>query len=101
MVEWYDHRPPRPGDGLALTQGKEVIVVASFDVADLRKHGVTIRPLPDERGQLIDIQTLPARFAERLRQDGLDISKPVRVVGVTTRRPDGAPGPYLIRFEQA
>jgi hypothetical protein len=101
MVEWYDHRPPRPGDGLALTQGKEVIVVPSFDVADLRKHGVTITPLPDERGQLIDVHTLPARFTERLRQDGLDTSKPVRVVGVIARRPGGAPGPYLIRFEQA
>lgn len=73
----------------------------SFDVADLRKHGVTIAPLPDERGRLIDAHTLPARFAERLQQDGLDTSKPLRVVGVIARLPDGAPGPYLIRFEQA
>ena len=75
--------------------------MASFDVADLRKHGVTITPLPDERGRLIDIDTLPARFAERLKQDGLDTSKPLRIVGVIARLPSGAPGPYLIRFEEA
>jgi hypothetical protein len=73
----------------------------SFDVADLRNHGVTIAPLPDERGRLIDVRTLPARFAERLKQDGLDTSKPVRIVGVIARLPSGAPGPYLIRFESA
>ena len=73
----------------------------AFDVADLRKHGVTIAPLPDERGRLIDVRTLPTRFAERLKQDGLDISKPLRVVGVIAQLPTGAPGPYLIRFEQA
>jgi hypothetical protein len=50
---------------------------------------------------VIDVQTLPARFTERLKQDGLDTSKPLRVVGVITRLPTGAPGPYLIRFEQA
>jgi len=75
--------------------------VLSFDVADLQKHGITIMPLPDERGRLIDVRTLPSRFAERLQHDGLDTSKPVRVVGVITRLPTGAPGPYLIRFEQA
>ena len=73
----------------------------SFDVADLKRHGVTILPLPDERGRVIDVQMLPARFTERLKQDGLDTSKPLRVVGVITRLPTGAPGPYLIRFEQA
>jgi hypothetical protein len=73
----------------------------SFDVADLKRHGVSIVPLPDERGRAIDVQTLPARFTERLKQDGLDTSKPLRVVGVITRLPTGAPGPYLIRFEQA
>lgn len=72
----------------------------AFDVADLRKHGVTITPLPDERGRLIDVRTLPAQFAERLKQDGLDTSKPLRVVGVIARLPSGSPGPYLIRFEQ-
>jgi hypothetical protein len=75
--------------------------VAAFDVADLKKHGVIIMPLPDERGRLIDVSTLPARFAERLQHDGLDTSKPLRVVGVIARLPSGAPGPYLIRFEQA
>jgi hypothetical protein len=75
--------------------------VLSFDVADLKKHGVTIAPLPDEHGRLIDVRALPARFAERLKQDGLDTSKPLRVVGVIARSPSGAPGPYLIRFEQA
>jgi hypothetical protein len=44
---------------------------------------------------------LPAAFAERLQRSGLDISKPLRIVGVIATRPDGAPGPYLIRFEQA
>ena len=73
----------------------------SFDVADLRKHGVTIVPLPDERGRLIDVMRLPPAFAQRLKRDGLDTSKAVRVVGVITRRPDGTPGPFLIRFEEA
>ena len=73
----------------------------SFDVADLRKHGVTIEPVPDERGRIIDARTLPPRFVERLKEDGLDTSKPLRIVGVITRLPTGAPGPYLIRFEQA
>jgi hypothetical protein len=75
--------------------------VLSFDVADLRKHGVTIAPLPDERGRLIDVRVLPAQFAERLKRDDLDTSKPLRVVGVIARLPTGAPGPYLVRFEQA
>jgi len=35
-----------------------------------------------------------------LKQDGLDTSRPLRVVGVIARLPSGSPGPYLIRFEQ-
>ena len=73
----------------------------AFDVADLRRHGVDIAPLPDERGRLIDVRTLPPPFAERLQRDGLDTSKPVRIVGVISRLPGGALGPYLIRFEEA
>lgn len=80
---------------------REVIVVLSFDVADLRKHGITIEPLPDERGRIVDVRALPAAFAERLKQSGLDTSKPVKIVGVITRRPGGGPGPYLVRFEPA
>ena len=64
----------------------------SFDVTDLRNHGVAIAPLPDERGRLIDVRTLPMAFVERLNQSGLDTSKLLlRVVGVIMRRPDGAP----------
>lgn len=73
----------------------------SFDVSDLKKHGVTIAPLPDERGRLIDVRTLPESFAARLKHDGLDTSRPLRIVGVIAKLPSGAPGPYLIRFEQA
>jgi hypothetical protein len=58
----------------------------SFDAADLQKHGVTIVPLPDERGRLIDVRRLPPAFAQRLKREGLDTSKPVRAVGVITRR---------------
>ena len=72
----------------------------SFDVAELRKHGVTVAPLPDEHGRVIDVGSLPARFSARLAVDGLDTAKPLRIVGVE-RLPDGAPGPYLVRFEQA
>jgi hypothetical protein len=75
--------------------------VLSFDVAELRKHGVTLEPLPDEHGRVIDVRTLPARFAERLAVDGLDMSKPLRIVGVIARSRNGARGPYLVRFEQA
>jgi hypothetical protein len=72
----------------------------AFDVADLRKHGITIAPLPDESGRIIDVRTLPTAFAQRLEQNGLDTAKPVRIVGVIARRPNGEPGPYLIRFVQ-
>jgi hypothetical protein len=73
----------------------------SFLVADLQRHGVTIVPLPDERGRLFDVSALPLLFVQRLHRDGLDMSKPVRIVGVIKRLPNGRPGPYLIRFEQA
>jgi hypothetical protein len=48
----------------------EGVIVLSFDLADLRRAGVAVAPLPDERGMI-------------------------------TRRRYGAPGPYVIRFEQA
>lgn len=73
----------------------------SFDVPELRKHDVTVAPLPDEHGRVIDVCTLPARFSERLAVDGHDTSKPLRIVGAIARLPDGAPGPYPVRFEQA
>ena len=34
----------------------------SFDVADLQRHGVTITPLPDERGRLFDGSVLPPKL---------------------------------------
>jgi hypothetical protein len=77
------------------------MAVNSFDPAELRKAGVTIVPLPDERGRLIDGRTLPSGFADELKRSGLDVSKPLRMTGVIERRPNGSPGFYSIRFEQA
>jgi hypothetical protein len=72
----------------------------SFDPADLRKEGVTIAPLPDESGRIIDVAALPPAFAMTLQRNGIDTSKPLRVVGVIARRPCGAPGRYSILFKQ-
>jgi len=71
-----------------------------FDPAELRKAGVDIYPLPDERGQLIDPHALPSAFADYLQREGLDTSRPIRVVGVIGRRPDGKLDRYTIHFKQ-
>jgi len=71
-----------------------------FDPAELRHAGVNIGLLPDERGHLIDVDALPMTFAKHLERHGLDISKPIRVVGIVGRRPAGGLSPYVIHFEQ-
>ena len=76
------------------------MLVRGFDPAELRKAGVDIYPLPDERGQLIDPLALPSAFADYLHREGLDTSRPIRVVGVIGRRPDGRPDRYTIHFRQ-
>jgi ribulose bisphosphate carboxylase small subunit len=73
----------------------------AFDLTELKNFGVDIGPLPDERGRLIEARFLPAEFADYLRRDGFDTSKPIRVVGIIARRADGGPGRYSIHFEQA
>lgn len=70
-----------------------------FDPAELREAGVEIGPLPDERGHLIAPNSLPPTFAETLKREGLDTSRPIRVVGIA-RRPDGRPDRYTIYFKQ-
>jgi hypothetical protein len=88
--------------GALLPQGREeVMAVLSFDVADLLREGVSVTPLPDETGRIIDGRALPSTFAEQLQRSGLDTSKPLRIVGVIARRADGAPGRYSIHFQQA
>ena len=72
----------------------------AFDPAELRKAGVDVG-IPDERGHLIEASRLPADFAEKLQREGLDTSKPIRVVGVIARHADGKPGRYSIHFQQA
>jgi len=49
---------------------------------------------------LIDLRALPSAFADYLRREGLDTSKPIRVVGIIGRRPDGSPDRYAIHFKQ-
>lgn len=71
-----------------------------FDPAELRAAGVDIYPLPDERGQLIDPHALPRAFADYLQREGFDTSRPIRVVGIIRRRPDGRPERYIIHFKQ-
>jgi hypothetical protein len=75
--------------------------MVAFDPAELRRDGVMLGPLPDERGRIIDGRTLPSAFAEKLRQRGLDPARPLRVVGVIAKAPTGELGLYSIRFEQA
>jgi hypothetical protein len=71
-----------------------------FDPLELRRAGVDIGPLPDERGHVIDPNSLPPRFADDLSREGLDMSRPIRVVGILDRGPDGAPGRYRVYFQQ-
>ena len=75
-------------------------MVLAFDPAELRNAGVDIGRLPDERGHLIDVCSLPRDFAHKLQCEGLDTSKPIRVVGTISRRPDGKPGYFSIQFQQ-
>jgi hypothetical protein len=71
-----------------------------FDPTDLHNAGVDIEVFPDERGYMIDADALPATFAENLERQGLDTSKPMRIVGIIGRRIDGGPGHYAIHFKQ-
>ena len=75
-------------------------MVLAFDPAELRNAGVDIGRLPDERGHLIDVGSLPRDFARELQRQGLDTSQPIRVVGAISRRPDGKPGYFSILFQQ-
>jgi hypothetical protein len=71
-----------------------------FDPAELQRAGVDIGPLPDERGHVIDPNRLPPTFADGLKREGLDMSRPIRVVGIVGRSPHGVPGLYRVYFEQ-
>ena len=71
-----------------------------FDPAELRRAGVDIGAIPDERGHFIEPDALPPKFVDDLERQGLDTSKPIRVVGVIGRRPDGGPDRYTIHFKQ-
>ena len=73
----------------------------AFDVAELRRGGLSVTPLPNEVGRIIDATTLPTTIASQLRDDGVDISQPVRMVGGLTKSPAGGPGRYVILFVQA
>ena len=73
----------------------------AFDPQELRNAEVEIGRLPDERGYIIDARALPTAFVQRLERHGLDTSKPIRVLGIIGRRPDGGPGHYAIHFTQA
>jgi len=72
----------------------------AFDPNDLRIAGVELVPLPNEIGRLIDVDALPLTFARHLKRHGLDMARPIRVVGIIGRRPDGRPGRYAIHFRQ-
>jgi len=71
-----------------------------FDPAELRDAGVNLGRLPDERGHLIHADALPTTFAENLARQGLDMSKPIRIVGIIGRRRDGGLSRYAIHFTQ-
>ena len=71
-----------------------------FDPAELRGAGFDIGRIPDEHGYFIDPAALPSTFADHLRREGLDMSKPIRAVGIIGRHPDGRPDRYAIHFKQ-
>jgi hypothetical protein len=71
-----------------------------FDPEELRRAGFDIGQLPDEHGYFIDPAALPTSFADHLRHEGLDMSKPIHVVGVFGRHRDGRPDRYTIHFRQ-
>jgi hypothetical protein len=76
------------------------MLTRGFDPVELHEAGVDLAPLPDERGYFIDASALPEAFLQELTRDGLDASRPIRVVGNIGRRPDGRPDRYTIRFKQ-
>jgi len=49
---------------------------------------------------LIHADALPTTFAENLARQGLDMSKPIRIVGIIGRRRDGGLSRYAIHFTQ-
>lgn len=72
----------------------------AFDPNDLRIAGVDVGPLPNEVGHLIDVDALPFTFARHLERHGLDTSRPIRVIGIIGRQPNGRLGRYAIHFKQ-
>lgn len=73
----------------------------AFDLAELRREGFPVTPLPDEAGQIIDARKLPHSVAQRLLASGIDVSRSVRMIGEITASPTGGPGRYVIRFVRA
>ena len=71
----------------------------AFDLRELRNADVHRAPSPDEQGLVIDALALPPAFVQHLERHGLDTSKPIRVVGIIDRRPDGGPGRYAIHVK--
>jgi hypothetical protein len=76
------------------------MLTRGFDPAELHRAGVDLGSLPDEHGYLIAASALPKTFAEELEREGLDTSRPIRVIGIIGRRPDGRPDRYTIHFKQ-
>jgi hypothetical protein len=73
----------------------------AFDLAELRRDGFPVTPLPDETGRIIDAATLPHAITQRLVASGIDVSRAVRMVGEITASSTGGPGRYVIRFLEA
>jgi hypothetical protein len=73
----------------------------AFDLAELRRDGFAVTPLPDEAGQIIDGATLPHEVAQQLVASGIDVSRAVRMVGEIAASSSGGPGRYVIRFVEA
>jgi hypothetical protein len=73
----------------------------AFDLAELRRDGFSVTPLPDENGRIVDTSTLPRAVTQRLLTSGATVAPSMRMIGVITKSSDGGPGPYVIRFVSA
>ena len=70
----------------------------AFDIAELRREGFRVLPLPDENGRMIDTTTLPRVVPQRLITSGVDVAASMRMIGAFAVSPTGGPGRYVIRF---
>jgi hypothetical protein len=83
---------------LVSNAGRRIDAMPTFDIAELRREGFPVIPLPDENGRIIDTTMLPPPVTQRLITWGVDVSPSMRMIGAIAPSPTGGPGRYVIRF---